>query len=406
MQRHAAILLIACLLLAKGLAHAGDPPKFRTDDNADRNLPWYRPVAGEFPPANSAHYISGELIGIDHIERGLVLRVDRDDSQNAGYFDLPLHASMLPYGSIYYHGAPAALKDIPLGTHMHGWFYDRPDDAGRLWKDGRRTDVLFNQRVSNEADFTQCFRLEDDFTYYASRQQAWKIDTVDLAAMKLTATLQHDGKPIGKASAFDLRDSTIVFEGNGFGTLKSIKPGQMVQLNVTWATLYGPGRVVQIWLDEQSRSLATAHQLARHRDHIRERGYPGWVAAVDDEKRVVTITFFDSIDPDLFKDLTSTNPEPLGWPTSEYDKGNLSPKGNIVVARESLMTYEPVNDRKGGNILRIGEVPVRPGCSGVQIDVQCGILLEGFRPGKIVRFYPATWPVIALPKEESFYGRE
>jgi hypothetical protein len=38
--------------------------------------------------------------------------------------------------------------------------------------------------------------------------------------------------------------------------------------------------------------------------------------------------------------------------------------------------------------------------------VQCGILLEGFRPRKIVRFFPATWAVEPLPKEEEFHGRE
>ena len=126
---------------------------------------------------------------------------------------------------------------------------------------------------------------------------------------------------------------------------------------------------------------------------------------MDDKKKIVTITFFDGIDPALFKELSIPNPKPLGWPTSEYEAGNLSPKGNIVVARECLMTYDPVNDRKGGNILKIGEAPVRPGCSGVQIQVQCSMLLEGFRPNKIVRFYPASWPVIALPKEEDFHGR-
>ena len=126
---------------------------------------------------------------------------------------------------------------------------------------------------------------------------------------------------------------------------------------------------------------------------------------MDDKKKIVTITFFDGIDPALFKELSIPNPKPLGWPTSEYEAGNLSPKGNIDVARECLMTYDPVNDRKGGNILKIGEAPVRPGCSGVQIQVQCSMLLEGFRPNKIVRFYPASWPVIALPKEEDFHGR-
>jgi hypothetical protein len=40
---------------------------------------------------------------------------------------------------------------------------------------------------------------------------------------------------------------------------------------------------------------------------------PELIAAIDDKKKVVTITFFDSVDPDLFKDLTSTNPKALGW---------------------------------------------------------------------------------------------
>lgn len=70
------------------------------------------------------------------------------------------------------------------------------------------------------------------------------------------------------------------------------------------------------------------------------------------------------------------------------------------------MTYDPVNDRKGGNILETTRVPLRPGCSGVQIQVECGMLLEGYQPTKIVRFYPACWKVIALPREEQFHGRE
>jgi hypothetical protein len=92
--------------------------------------------------------------------------------------------------------------------------------------------------------------------------------------------------------------------------------------------------------------------------------------------------------------------KPLGCPTQENEAGN------IVVARECLMTCDQVNDHKGGNILKFDKVPVQTGSSGVQIQVYCGILLEGFRPRKVVRFFPATWPVISLPKEEQFHGRE
>lgn len=102
------------------------------------------------------------------------------------------------------------------------------------------------QRASAKVDFTRCFRLEDDFTFNARKKETWKIDAVDLSTKKLSATLQQDGKPAGEQKIFDLTSSTTVFLGNGFGTLESIAPGQEVQFNLTWATLYGPGRVFQI----------------------------------------------------------------------------------------------------------------------------------------------------------------
>jgi hypothetical protein len=70
------------------------------------------------------------------------------------------------------------------------------------------------------------------------------------------------------------------------------------------------------------------------------------------------------------------------------------------------MTYDPQNDRKGGNILSIERTSVEPGSSGVRIRVKCDMLLEGYRPTRIVRFYPATWKVVPLPREEQFFGRE
>ena len=388
-------------------AFAEEKLKYRTDANQDKTLSWFQPVPGQFPPEDSAHYVSGDLIRIDHPERKLTIRVDRNDSQSRALFDYPLDATMLPYGTVYYNNSPAALQDIPLGTHLHGWFYERPDGEEKHWT--LRNGQLHNdkgERASPEVDFTRCLRLEDDFSYYARRKQIWKIDEVDLTKNKLTATPQEDGKPIGKPKLFDLNSATVVFLGNGFGTLKSIEPGQLIQMNLTWATLYGPGRVFQIWLDEESQTLATGRQLERNRNHIRERGIPGWVDAVDDEKQIVTMTFFDGIDPALFKDFGIIVPEPLGWPTSGGAKDDLAPKGTIAVARECLMTYDPVNDRKGGNILKTTKVPVRPGCSGVQIQVECGMLLEGYRPTKVVRFYPACWTVVALPREEQFHGRE
>src|SRR3954471_12269594 len=133
---------MACFVLSMALVHAQDKPRFRTDadgpvrgDEKRRNPKdrqpsdkpdWFQLVDGQFPPEGSAHAVSGELIAVDHLERRFQIRVDRNDSQDAGLHDLPLLATMLPYGAISYLGAPAALQDIPLGTHLHGLFFLAP----------------------------------------------------------------------------------------------------------------------------------------------------------------------------------------------------------------------------------------------------------------------------------------
>ena len=384
-------------------ANAADP-EYRTDDGADKNLPWFNLVSGQFPPIGSSHSIQGELIQVDHPERQLVIRVDRNDSTQAGYWDLPLSLDMLPYGSIFYHGAPAALCDIPLGTHLHTWCYLKAES------DNRPPLAVFHDRISADAAFRRCIRVEDDFSYRERQQQVWKIDSVNLEKKKLNATLFQDGKMVGESKSFDLLGRTQVFKERGFGSLESLERDQLVQFNLTWVGLFGPGRILEIYLDDVSRVLAINQQMECHRQHIKERGLPAWVDAVDDKKQIVTMTFFDGVDPALFNDLTTINPKPLGWPAALFGKGgakdDLAPKGTIAVARESLMTYDPTNDRKGGNILQFNKVPVVPGCSGVQIQLECGMLLDGFRPTKVVRFYPASWPFITVPMEESFFGRE
>lgn len=396
------------LLLAIPLSAGEVAKQYRSDSNNDPKLPWFQPVHGEFPPEGLEHYVSGEYIGGDHIEREVIIRVDRNDSQERALWDYPLAAKMLPYGSVYYLGQPAELRDIPIGTHLHGWFYDRKEGEQRHWDSTRngKPQNKYGHRASPEVDFTQCLRVEDDFSYNVRRNQAWKVDGTDLEKMELYATLQKDGKTEGKSKIFHLKSYTQVFQGKGFGALESIKPGQTVQMNLTWVTLYGPGRVTQIWLDQEARELASNLQLERHRNYVRQRGIPGWVDSVDDKNQHVLVTFFDGIDTSLFKDFDIIVPEPLGWPTSGGAKDDLKPKGTLAVATLARNMYDPVNDRKGGNILEVNQVPKKLGCSGTQIKVQCGMLLEGYRPGGMVRFFPAAWKVVALPREEGFFGKE
>ena len=374
--------LPSCLLLVVTLfASARAEETFRTDATDNKELPWYQIQPGTFPPEGSAHYYSGELIRVDHLNRRFVLRVDRTDAQNRSHWDLPMAIGMLPFGAIYYHGAPAALEDIPLGTHMHGQFYEKDPNAKEEPLEG------WHNRVSYEKNFTRCFLLEDDFSHHARLNQAWRIDDVNLEEMKLTATLLENEKPQGEPKQFDLLASTRVWQGEQVVSIEALQKDQVVQFNITWATLYGPGRVREIWTDEASRAVATAHQLEVHRLHVRERGLAGWIDEVDNQERMVTITLFGGVDPEL---LTVV-------------KEGIS--AGLVVAEDSLQTYDPVNDRKSGPIREVKQVSTAQGSSGIQIRVQPDLLLEGFRPKRIVRVYPNGWPVIALPSEEQLFGR-
>ena len=336
---------------------------------------------GEFPPEGTARYIAGELIDVDPYERKFVLRLDRTDGQKRSEFDRPHSAMMLPFGSVYYHGAPAALEDVPLGTHLHGLFYERDREV--------KTHPVepFQGRRSTEATFNRCLRLEDDFSHYSRQGKAWKVDKVDLEAKKLAATLHEGGKALGESTEFELLESTRVWKGKGFAGLDALAPGQLIQLNITWATIYGPGRIRDVWADDESRKQASALQLAKHRIYVRLRGLPGWIDAVDNKERILTITFFDNVDPTLIDEL------------------EVKQQCGVAVAEENLVTYDPVNDRKRGPVLERLVTAKAPGSSGIQYKLKTDLLLEGYRPARIVRVYPASWPVIALPPEEKLFGR-
>ena len=76
----------------------------------------FRPEPGKFPALEEAHSYCGELVFVDHANRRGSIRV-----KGTGKFfrNAPHPFAMLPYGIVRYHGAPADLRDIPLGTVMH-----------------------------------------------------------------------------------------------------------------------------------------------------------------------------------------------------------------------------------------------------------------------------------------------
>jgi len=382
--------LLAIWLLAVPAAPV-DSPAYRTDVSGDEKTPWFQLVDGEFPPADAVHHIAGELVSFSQLDRTFVLRADRTDNQPRSHWDLPLAAAMLPYGSIYYHGAFAAVEDIPMGTHLHGQFFQKNP------KDKSKPIEAYHGRVTPEADFTRCFLLEDDFSYQKRLGHTWRVESVDLEGMKLTAQLLEVGKEVGKPKQFDLLEYTRVWKARGFEPLTSLAQGQMIRFNLTWATLYGPGRLLEIWLDDDSQALASAHQLKIHQRYIRERGLPGWVTAVDNEKQLVKVTFFSNVDPALLEPLHVT--EEIG---EEKERHVVS----MVVALDSLATFDTVNDRQRGPLKAIQKVPVLPGAIGTEVEIRPNLLLEGFRPKKVVRVFAHGWNIITLPNEQRWEGRE
>lgn len=377
-------LLAVVVLLASFVLH---PSSFAAETS-------FQLKPGEFPPDGSAHYIGGELIALDHVNRTGVLRPDRTDAQKRGDWDLPLPFTLLPFGSLSYHGASAELRDIPIGTHLHGWFYQTPAEPKEP-KDAKgkraaaKTQVPRYERLSIEAAFNLASRLEDDFSHLARLQRAWRVDAVDLEKNILTATGITAGKADVKVTLFQLVPGTRVWKGRGFGSIADLAVGQSVFINLTYATLKGPGRCKDIWLDAESRALATAQQQEVHKQNLRERGFAGWIDAVDNQQAIVTVTLFSAFDPklkELFR-VTQTTNDVITAATAE----------------DNLRTWDQINDRKRGTLLETKEVPAVPGSSGLQLKFKSELLIEGFRPKRVIRLWPGGWRVDDLPREERIY---
>ena len=72
------------------------------------------PKRGVFPEKGAGIHVHGDLVISDPVNRRGALREKRHSPRH--YF------AMLPYGMVWYHGAPADIRDLPPGIHMHGRF--------------------------------------------------------------------------------------------------------------------------------------------------------------------------------------------------------------------------------------------------------------------------------------------
>jgi hypothetical protein len=373
----------------------------------------FRPEAGKFPPLEKALSYRGELVFVDHANRRGSIRV-----QGSGMFfrNDPHPFAMLPYGIVRYHGAPADLRDIPLGTVLYVQAFLPPDPKTSpvpvLPVNNRMVDGNHNRGAGTAPAENHVLLLEDEFSHCQREGKVWKLRELDIKNREgmIVATCEPkqggDGKAAEEKMTFDA--ATRIWRGReslGIEDLiaekiwpaegKKSLGGQPVLLGITWKPT--PGGVFtrfhisDIWLDDVSMQRSAHNQNEVHKAFIRSRWMPASIDAVEYGKfgrAKVTATLFGGMDPSLYADF----------------KKDSSAQMNSVAntLKHTHGAYGPAHMASGGSILDVkkvtGEVPL--GSSGIQIVFETDLIIEGIRPGRVVRIRPASWPQVDVPREE------
>jgi hypothetical protein len=391
-----------------------------------------------FPPLGSGTALSGELVEIDHVNRRGALRLFGDFNDDRYHSAASHRFALLPYAIVRYHGAPAELRDISIGTVLHGDFVLPPEGSTAIPAPARGQERYVPPQ-------NHVFALEDDFSFYESRGRAWKVAAIELkydsssreyppqhpqgswrrtpaaGVLRVTATGTAAGGLSGE-QAFSIDRSTRVWRGRELVDWEDLalevawqavaqqtrvwKPEAMtVQVNLTWHPKWSVREfhAADVWCDEESRTLARERQRQIHVRHMLHRWLPGWIDAVDHEPGgagVVTLTLFGGMDASLYDLVKSQAPK---GPQPGARGGSLV----IAAAEPTLRTWWQEHDSKDGTVLEVRDLPQPPfGSSGIQVRVRIGQLLDGYRPGRIVRVRTNQFQSVKLPPEERVKGLE
>lgn len=366
----------------------------------------YRPELGKFPALEKALSYRGVLAFVDHANRRGSLRVE---TPGEFFRNAPHPFAMLPYGIVRYHGAPADLRDIPLSTVMHVRAFLPPDPKVSS------VPVLQKGNPDRPAE-NHVMLLEDEPSFCLREGMVWKLKEVEVQANPglIAATREPKAGGDGKANVEKLTFNAatrfwrgreclslddLITEGVWPANGKKSLDGQAVLLGLTWEPtpngVFLRYHVSDIWLDDAALQRATKNQTEAHKALIRSRWMPAWVDAVEYGKfgrAKVTATLFGGMDNSLYADF----------------KAGSSAQMNSVenTLKHTHGDYSPAHMASGGAILDVtrlpGDAPL--GSSGIQIRFETDQIIEGIRPGRVVRVRPTSWPLVNLSREE--YLRE
>ena len=391
--------IVPCCVLTAAVATAADEP--------------FRPEAGKFPPLEKARSYRGELVFVDHANRRGSIRV-----QGPGVFrrNAPQPFALLPYGMVRYHGAPADLRDIPLGTVLHVRAFLPPDPKISVVP---VLPVNHGEKRSGDVEpgtapaENHVLLLEDEPSHCQREGLVWKLKELELKNNEGVIVARRAPKvgPEDKATeetlTFDaatriwrgrecLGIADLIAEGTWPASGKKSLDGQAVQLGITWKPTSGGVftrfHISDLWLDDAAAQRAAQNQTEVHKAFIHGRWMPAWVDAVEYGKfgrATVTVTLFGGMDASLYADFTKDSQVLVNGVenTLKHTEGG---------------TAGPTQMAAKGSILEVttrpGEAPL--GSSGIQIRFETDLITEGMRPTRVIRIRPGAWPDVHMPREE------
>ena len=377
----------------------------------------FRPETGKFPPLEKAHSYRGELVFVDHANRRGSIRIQGEGK----YFrNKPHPFAMLPYGIIRYHNAPAQLRDIPIGTVLHARGFLPPDPklsaVPVLPINNRNKTAGYSGKGTAPAE-NHLLLLEDEASHCLREGKVWKLQEIELenlagkiVARRESKTASDKGKE--ETMTFDaatriwrgrekLLVADLVHEGIWPENGKKSLYDQAVLLGITWRPtpdgVFTRFHVSDVWLDDVSIQRAARNQTETHKAFIRSRWMPGWVDEVEYGKfgtATVTATLFGGMDDSLYADFkkgVSAMMNPVEN-TLKHTHGAIGPRH--MACRGPILEVTRLD----------GKTP--RGSSGIQVRFKTDLILEGIRPGRVIRICPGSWPQVQIPREEYLGGNK